>query len=444
MSNSRRRARDQLEDDDTEIDTPGLSDDSSDTQAKRPRLGSRTNGVGRPPPVGAVNGVSSLSDFSPGSIVRVTMQNFVTYEHAEFFPGPNLNMVIGPNGTGKSSLVCAICLGLGWGPGQLGRAGSIKEFVKHGKDNGTIEIELKKRPEDRLNYTIRTQIRREQNTQKWWLNGKETTHKKIKELTAKLKIQVDNLCQFLPQDRVVEFAQCTPVNLLHETLRAAAPEEMLEQQTQLKALHKDKRGMLATVEADQDQLKNLENRQEGLQADVDRIREREVIEAYIKKLKVAHLMSRYNEARSAFQAAKQRLKEGERNLKKLKEDSGPALKAIEAQSAYYQKVKGLEQGKIKAINDAEKESKRLLREAEDAATQFKDVKASIQAESSLLDTKRKDMGETRTMITRINGDLNRQPPEFNGVEWNQKIVSKFGVRVVVAYRLTSSSVNRNT
>jgi chromosome segregation ATPase len=202
--------------------------------------------------------------------------------------------------------------------------------------------------------------------------------------------------------------------------------------------------MLATVEADQDQLKNLENRQEGLQADVDRIREREVIEAYIKKLKVAHLMSRYNEARSAFQAAKQRLKEGERNLKKLKEDSGPALKAIEAQSAYYQKVKGLEQGKIKAINDAEKESKRLLREAEDAATQFKDIKASIQAESSLLDTKRKDMGETRTIITRINGDLNRQPPEFNGVEWNQKIVSKFGVRVVVANRLTSASVNKST
>ena len=52
----------------------------------------------------------------PGSIVRVRLQNFVTYTSAEFFPGPNLNMVIGPNGTGKSTLVCAICLGLGWSP----------------------------------------------------------------------------------------------------------------------------------------------------------------------------------------------------------------------------------------------------------------------------------------------------------------------------------------
>ena len=52
----------------------------------------------------------------PGSIVRVKLINFVTYDLVEFFPGPSLNMVIGPNGTGKSTLVCAICLGLGWGP----------------------------------------------------------------------------------------------------------------------------------------------------------------------------------------------------------------------------------------------------------------------------------------------------------------------------------------
>lgn len=54
--------------------------------------------------------------YKPGAIVRIKVTNFVTYNDAEFFPGPKLNMVIGPNGTGKSTLVCAICLGLGWGP----------------------------------------------------------------------------------------------------------------------------------------------------------------------------------------------------------------------------------------------------------------------------------------------------------------------------------------
>ncbi len=58
----------------------------------------------------------AMEKHQPGSIVRVKLTNFVTYTSAEFFPGPSLNMVIGPNGTGKSTLVCAICLGLGWTP----------------------------------------------------------------------------------------------------------------------------------------------------------------------------------------------------------------------------------------------------------------------------------------------------------------------------------------
>ena len=68
--------------------------------------------------------------YQPGSIVRVKLVNFVTYTAVEFFPGPRLNMVIGPNGTGKSTLVCAICLGLGWGP----QVGSIAPDTTNGRD----------------------------------------------------------------------------------------------------------------------------------------------------------------------------------------------------------------------------------------------------------------------------------------------------------------------
>jgi len=59
---------------------------------------------------------ATLLEHQPGAIVRVKLTNFVTYSAVEFFPGPSLNMVIGPNGTGKSTLVCAICIGLGYDP----------------------------------------------------------------------------------------------------------------------------------------------------------------------------------------------------------------------------------------------------------------------------------------------------------------------------------------
>lgn len=52
-----------------------------------------------------------------------------TYDYAEVWPGPNLNMIIGANGTGKSSIVCAICLGLAGKTAILGRGDKVKSSV---------------------------------------------------------------------------------------------------------------------------------------------------------------------------------------------------------------------------------------------------------------------------------------------------------------------------
>jgi hypothetical protein len=65
-----------------------------------------------------------------GSIVRIQLKNFVTYDFVEFRPGPYLNMVIGPNGTGKSSIACAICLGLNFPP-SVSVLGDIKFCYQH-------------------------------------------------------------------------------------------------------------------------------------------------------------------------------------------------------------------------------------------------------------------------------------------------------------------------
>ena len=48
-----------------------------------------------------------------GSILRCRMRNFLTYDDAEVFPGPKLNVLLGPNGTGKSAITHAVCLACG-------------------------------------------------------------------------------------------------------------------------------------------------------------------------------------------------------------------------------------------------------------------------------------------------------------------------------------------
>jgi chromosome segregation ATPase len=54
------------------------------------------------------------------------------------------------------------------------------------------------------------------------LNGNENNHDlllvlQIEDLLRKLNIQVDNLCQFLPQDRVADFPKMSPQQLLENT-----------------------------------------------------------------------------------------------------------------------------------------------------------------------------------------------------------------------------------
>lgn len=413
-SPSRRPRRTLSDDDDDASDGPPAQ--GSPRSPKRRRLDSDADDEPSGP------GGDPVDGFHPGAILHVKVENFVTYEKAEFFPGPHLNMVIGPNGTGKSSLVCAICLGLGYSPRHLGRAGSVKEFVKHGKDTATIEIELQKRPKDRANHVVRVQIRREQNSQKWWVNGKETTHKAIQTLMHSLKIQVDNLCQFLPQDRVVEFAACTPVDLLHETLRAAAPNVMLQWQKQLQDLHKEKKDLAQTVHTDAETLQTLEGRQQGLQADVDRIREREEIQQRVQNLSSALVLAKYQEARNKHAGARQRRKEAEKALRRLEQECGPSLQAINLKIDYAAQIEATISVREQALKDAQQAATIAARNVSEAADRVKEMGNLLDADRKGFEEKKKELALSRSKITGYQADLKSRPADFNAAEWNQKIV----------------------
>lgn len=140
--------------------------------------------------------------------MRIQLKNFVTYDFVEFCPGPHLNMVVGPNGTGKSSIACAICLGLNFPPSVsafevtrllcrhcfvkvLGRQ-DLNSFVKQTKKKGHIEIELKGHP-GKPNIVIRRELVEGTRTTSFTINGKSAVGKDVNTTIAQLNIQVGNL-----------------------------------------------------------------------------------------------------------------------------------------------------------------------------------------------------------------------------------------------------------
>ncbi|KAF7432634.1 Structural maintenance of chromosomes protein 5 [Pleurotus ostreatus] len=264
-----------------------------------------------------------VDGFIPGSIVRIQLENFVTYDWVEFFPGAYLNMILGPNGTGKSSIACAICLGLNFPPSVLGRASDLNLFVKHGHSEGHIEIELKGSL-GKPNVIIRRMLKSTSKSSQFLLNGKSASGRDINAKMAELNVQVGNLCSFLPQDRVSEFAQMTPQQLLRETQRAAGDENLTTWHDTLISAGKELKQLQELMGGERDQLKTMQERNEGLEREVQRYNERKQIEHDIALLEILLPVQRYREHRVKCLEVKEQSRILHAKVIKLKEKNAPA------------------------------------------------------------------------------------------------------------------------
>ncbi|KAG0036191.1 Structural maintenance of chromosomes protein 5 [Podila clonocystis] len=189
----------------------------------------------------------------------------------------------------------------------LGRAKEISEFVKHGADKGWIEIVLcnKSGP----NVVIKRHINKKNNISIWKINGENKTQKEVLKKVQSFNIQVDNLCQFLPQDRVSEFAQMTPQELLRETQRAVGGDEMLKNHDKMIELWNEHKTISETMKSDLDAIDTNEKRNAVIEKDVLRFQQREAVLKKLKLLAVWVLYAKYGVAKDEYNAIKESRRE---------------------------------------------------------------------------------------------------------------------------------------
>lgn len=356
----------------------------------------------------------------PGQIVRVSLERFVTYTAATFHPGPSLNMVIGPNGTGKSTLVCAISIGLGWSLGLLGRTKEPGEFVKHGCSQATIEIELKGHGGEK-NPVVRREIFRDTNKSQFYLDGRQTTLKEIKKINQSFNIQIDNLCQFLPQERVAEFSGQTPKGCLKSTLEAAAPRHMLEWHNQLEQLRADQVSSMGQRKALTNSLNNLENRQNMQRADVERIRERAEVVENIRLLEKIRPFSQYHVARIRHQESRRTalsLNVEQQNLERIQ---GPAMKARENKSNYESRINETLAQRERHFNQSRQMVEKMGRDQKDTGKKIDDLERQKESCKSSIKQIKSDISRQQGQIIDLENRQKGQPPEFDVAAANEKL-----------------------
>lgn len=238
--------------------------------------------------------------------------NIMTYEEAEIFPGPQLNVVLGPNGTGKSSIVCGMVLGFGGKPAFLGRGKEISDFIRKGTDQAIIEIEVYG-GEKKKNLVI-TRTMKKDNTSTWKLNGKPSAQNLVKEAVERLNVQVENLCSFLPQDRVSSFSELDPAALLRETELAIDGEPLTKQHDLLVELRKTEKSLNLVITETEKEASNQQLQNQAVERDVIRFQEREKMIAKIADLNKKRPWLEFEQKREEGVQAQQRLVAAKKEL----------------------------------------------------------------------------------------------------------------------------------
>ena len=162
------------------------------------------------------------------------------------------------------------------------------------------------------------------------LLGTVVAAKQIEELIKSLNIQVDNMCNFLPQDKVVEFTRLDPIQRLKETQKAAGRDDLVEIQATLKSMYDQQEKKKKEVETLDEKRETLEKLNERVEADVSRIREKERIEKAMMALNVKVLHMRADEEDAKTKGLKGQWDQSKRALKEahasVKEKQRPSTR----------------------------------------------------------------------------------------------------------------------
>lgn len=151
-----------------------------------------------------------------GVIEKIVLKNFMCHDFFELELGPQLNFIIGRNGSGKSAILTGISVGLGAKASETCRGSSVRDLIKDRKEMAKVILTFRNEGEEaycldvygkkiiiertlkRLgtnSYSIKSEV----------LNTISTKKSTLDEILFKYNIAVNNPLAFLSQDKAREF-----------------------------------------------------------------------------------------------------------------------------------------------------------------------------------------------------------------------------------------------
>jgi len=154
-------------------------------------------------------------------IKGITLQNFMSYEHAYVPLEPGLNLICGPNGAGKSSILLAISVVLG--QTYTERAKRLSDLIRRGQDQARITVQFENGssqgrrpfPQYRVDTVSVTRVLKRTGDYMYLVQNRPVSKAYILEAFSKFGLNPDNMLVIMHQLMVGRFSSITA----HEKLQ---------------------------------------------------------------------------------------------------------------------------------------------------------------------------------------------------------------------------------
>ncbi|KAK3522196.1 hypothetical protein QTP70_027690, partial [Hemibagrus guttatus] len=275
-------------------------------------------------------------------------------------------------------------------------------YVKRGCTKGSVEVELYRATG---NLVINREITVENNQSAWMINGKHTSQKVVEEAVKELQIQVGNLCQFLPQEKVGEFAKMSKIELLEATEKSVGPPEMYSFHCDLKNCRSKERDLENLCKEKANFLEKARQRNERNKGDVERYHMRRRHLDRIQMLEKKRPWVEYETTRKELEEVKKQREDMKRKVKSLKEAQTPLLRKIQSIESQLQPIENQMKEKNVKIKESSQKCKHKQDQLDWKYKEIDDVKQRLSLKRTEEADRQKRIGIMQNLIQGLQKEL---------------------------------------
>ncbi|EOB15516.1 Structural maintenance of chromosomes protein 5 [Nosema bombycis CQ1] len=265
-----------------------------------------------------------MHSYKDGNIISLTLINFQTFKNTTISFSPTLNFILGPNGSGKSTISNALSFIFGGNPKTIGKAKQLKEYIRFGEEKCKIEAKIFFKNE--IVSLIRSMSH---STNSYYLNQNCVKKSVYDDFIDKLKININNLCQYLPQEKVSEFSRMTPEDLLVQTCISLDKNSLIENLNEIKENEYKLFEFVNKENVMRIEKNNIKNFVDNIYKDVEKIKEKERKTLKIEMMEIKKIWLEYENMKKDYKRLINNLKILKKSFKENNLESEEIKKEIE-------------------------------------------------------------------------------------------------------------------